>query len=138
MNQQFYQVGGSLPANSKSYIKREADDKLYKYLKEGKYCYVLNARQVGKSSLRVHTSQRLEEEGYSCVNIDLTSIGSDDITADEWYFSFVLHIVEELGLDEDEFADWWDENEKLTVVNRFAKTFDKFILKRAIVKLLFL
>jgi len=129
MNQQFYQVGGSLPANSKSYIKRDADDKLYKYLKEGKYCYVLNARQVGKSSLRVHTSKRLEDEGYSCVNIDLTSIGSEDITVDEWYFSFVLHIVEELGLDEDEFVDWWDENDKLTVINRFSKIFDKFILK---------
>lgn len=129
MSQQFYQVGGSLSANSKSYIIREADDKLYDYLKEGKYCYVLNARQVGKSSLRVHTSKRLEEEGYSCVSIDLSSIGSEDITADEWYFSFVFHIIEELGLDEDEFAEWWDDNSKLTVVNRFAKTFDKFVLK---------
>ncbi|CAA6803380.1 MAG: High-affnity carbon uptake protein Hat/HatR [uncultured Sulfurovum sp.] len=129
MNKQFYQVGGSLPADSKSYIKREADDKLYHYLKEGKYCYVLNARQVGKSSLRVQTSTKLEEEGYSCVNIDLTSIGSDDITADEWYFSFLLYIIDELELDEDEFADWWDENEKLTVINRFAKTLDRFVLK---------
>ncbi len=129
MSKQFYQVGGSLPANSKSYIKREADDKLYSYLKEGKYCYVLNARQTGKSSLRVHTSKRLEESGYSCVNIDLTSIGSEDITADEWYFSFLSYIIEKLGLDEDEFAEWWDNNDKLTVVNRFAKTFDKFVLE---------
>ncbi len=131
MSKQFYQVGGSLPANSKSYIKREADDKLYSYLKEGKYCYVLNARQTGKSSLRVRTSKRLEESGYSCVNIDLTSIGSDknDITTDTWYFSFLSYIVEKLGLDENEFVEWWDNNDKLTVVNRFAKTFDKFVLE---------
>jgi tetratricopeptide (TPR) repeat protein len=131
MSQQFYQVGGSLSANSKSYIKRDADDKLLKYLKEGKYCYVLNARQVGKSSLRVYTSKRLEDDGYHCINIDLTSIGSEDITVDEWYFSFILHIVEQLSLDEDAFAEWWDENSKLTVVNRFAKIFDKFILKES-------
>ena len=129
MAQQFYQVGGSLPANAPSYIKRDADEQLYNYLIEGKYCYVLNARQVGKSSLRVHTSKRLEKSGYSCVNIDLTSIGSEDITADEWYFSFIYNVIEQLGIDEDEFADWWDENNKLTVVNRFAKTFDKFVLK---------
>ena len=129
MSKQFYQVGGSLPANSKSYIKRDADENLYNYLKDGKYCYVLNARQVGKSSLRVHTSKRLEDEGYSCINIDLTSIGSKAITEDEWYFSFVLHIIEELGLNEDEFVNWWDSNEKLTVVNRFFKVFDKFILE---------
>ena len=130
MRQQFYQVGGSLPANAKSYIKREADEKLYNYLKEGKYCYVLNARQVGKSSLRVHTSKRLEEDGYGCVNIDLTSIGSEDITADEWYFSFLYQVIEQLNLDEELFVDWWEENDKFTVVNRFAKVFDSFILAK--------
>jgi len=129
MEQQFYQVGGSLPANAKSYIKRDADAKLYNYLKEGKYAYVLNARQVGKSSLRVHTSKRLTMDGYSCVNIDLTSIGSEDITADEWYFSFVYQIIEQLGLDEDVFVEWWESNRKLTTVNRFSKVFDKFILE---------
>ena len=130
MNEQFYQVGGSLPANAKSYIIRDADTQLYKYLKEGKYCYVLNARQVGKSSLRVHISNKLQYEGYTCINIDLTSIGSEGVSVDDWYFSFVLYIIDELKLDEDEFIDWWDKNSKLSVVNRFFKVFDKFILRK--------
>ena len=134
MNEQFYQVGGSLPANSKSYIKREADELLYEYLKEGKYCYVLNARQVGKSSLRVQTSTKLEKEGYSCVNIDLTSIGgSENIETDAWYLSFVFEIIQQLNLDMDKFIVWWEKHEKLTtkltVVKLFGEIFDEVVLQ---------
>jgi len=128
MKQQFYQVGGSLPADSKSYIIREADERLYRYLKEGKYCYVLNARQVGKSSLRVHTSKRLEEEGYSCVNIDLTSIGSEGISVEAWYFSFVFSVIEQLHLDYISSIEWWNQHKELSIVNRFYQFFDKFVL----------
>jgi len=130
MNQNFYQVGGTLPIHAPSYIYREADKELYQALKEGKYCYVLNARQVGKSSLLVHTSQRLQQEAYICINIDLTSIGSEDITADEWYFSFLYKIIENLQIEEDDVIEWWDRNDKLTVVNRFSLVFDKFILEQ--------
>jgi len=128
MHQKFYQVGGSLPPDIPSYIKRKADTQLYNYLKDKKYCYVLNARQVGKSSLRIRTSKRLEKEGHICVNIDVTSIGSNDISPDEWYFSLLDSIIEQLYLEEDDFAEWWDENINLTVVNRFAKAFDRFVI----------
>ena len=130
MNQNFYQVGGTLPIHAPSYIYREADKELYQALKEGKYCYVLNARQVGKSSLLVHTSQRLQQEEYICINIDLTSIGSEDITAEDWYFSFLYKIIEKLHIKEDDVIEWWDNNNKLTVVNRFYQIFDKFILEQ--------
>ena len=130
MNQNFYQVGGTLPIHAPSYINREADKELYLALKEGKYCYVLNARQVGKSSLLVHTSQRLQQEEYICINIDLTSIGSEDITAEDWYFSFLYKIIEKLYIEEDEVIEWWDNNDKLTIVNRFYQIFDKFILEK--------
>ncbi len=128
MSQKFYQVGGSLPPDIPSYICREADKELYFYLKEKKYCYVLNARQVGKSSLRIRTSKTLEQEGYCCINIDITSIGSNDISADEWYFSLIDNIIEQLALEEDEFVEWWEESANLTPVRRFAKAFEKFIL----------
>ncbi len=128
MSQKFYQVGGSLPPDIPSYICREADKELYLYLKEKKYCYILNARQVGKSSLRIRTSTRLEQEGYCCINIDITSFGSNDTSADEWYFSLIDNIIEQLALEEDEFVEWWEESANLTPVRRFAKAFEKFIL----------
>ncbi len=43
-----YKVGGSLPCDAPSYVSRQADEQFYKALKNGGFCYVLNAQQMGK------------------------------------------------------------------------------------------
>jgi hypothetical protein len=58
-----YQAGGGLSADFAGYLVRRPDQALYEHLTAGDYCFVINSRQMGKSSLRLRTMQRLEEEG---------------------------------------------------------------------------
>src|SRR5262245_22943137 len=47
----FYITGGTMPHDATSYVERAADHELYNGLRNGDYCHVLTARQMGKSSL---------------------------------------------------------------------------------------
>ena len=72
----FYQVGGDLKFQHPSYISRQSDLELYQAIQNGDFCYVLNCRQMGKSSLAVQVFHRLKLAGYACCFISLSDIGS--------------------------------------------------------------
>lgn len=124
----YYQVGGSLEYQHPTYVERQADHDLYHGLKSGIYCYVLNSRQMGKSSLRVQVMKRLKQEGIRCASIDITGIGSS-VTAAEWYGAIVSELLRGFGLTRKvNFKTWWRQHEVLSPVQRFKEFIETVLL----------
>lgn len=94
-----YQVGGSLPVNAPTYISRAADELLLQALLAGEYCYVLNSRQMGKSSLRIQTMNRLLADDIACAEIELSGIGSQQITCQQWYGGLIQELASGFDLE---------------------------------------
>ncbi|MFM9047402.1 MAG: AAA-like domain-containing protein [Cyanobium sp.] len=127
-----YNVGGSLSADFPGYVERSADREVYRRLKAGDTCFLFGSRQMGKSSLRVRTMQRLKEEGVVCAVIDSQSIGTKP-TEEQWYSVTIKRLNEDVDLAETvPFSQWWwqDSIQALSTVERFGQFIDRILFER--------
>jgi WD40 repeat protein len=73
--------------------------------------------------------QRLQAEGVACAAIDITAIGTWDITPEQWYAGVIYSIVSSLELyDRFDLEAWWVERELLSYVQRFSKFIEEVLL----------
>ncbi len=124
-----YQFGGSLPLNSPTYVVRQADADLFRGVLAGEFCYVLNSRQMGKSSLRVRTIELLRNRGIVCGVVDLTAIFSCNITTEEWYAAFAYSVLSSFNLvDKVNLLRWWRDRLSFPPVERLRLLLTEVIL----------
>ncbi|HIK07314.1 MAG TPA: AAA-like domain-containing protein [Trichormus sp. M33_DOE_039] len=126
-----YQVGGSLHSDDPSYVIRQADKQLYASLKAGDFCYVFNSRQMGKSSLLHRTRDYLTQEGHSCIYIDVTRLGSEDTTTEQWYKGVIISLFYGFNFVEKfNFKQWWEMQAGLSPIQKLNQFLEEVLLSQ--------
>lgn len=120
-----FQSGGTLRGGA-VYVERPADSELYRTLLAGEFAYVLAPRQIGKSSLRVHTAERLQRADVHCATIDLTKFGATETAEERWYFDLIDAIATQLALPDQ--ADAWIRGKNRSPVYRFSLFLQSVVL----------
>ena len=123
-----YITGGTLPPDAAVYQERPADSELLSLCLDGQFAYVLTSRQMGKSSLMARTALKLQEQGVLTAIIDLTSIGTRETSAEQWYLGVLAQIESFCSPETDVFA-WWQDNAALSPAQRFSNYMSSVLLK---------
>ncbi len=126
----FYVTGGTLSQDTPSYVARRADSELYRGLRRGEFCYVLTARQMGKSSLMVRTAERLREDGFTVATLDLTMVGQN-LTIEQWYYGLLNLLGRQLGL-RPQLREFWLQHAQLSPLQRFMTALREVVLEQLV------
>jgi hypothetical protein len=106
--------GGALEMDSRFYISRDADEEVFFALQRPRALITIcGPRQVGKTSLimRACAGVRHSQEALRVVFVDFQALPDQVFESmDAIWRSIAQHIVDQLMLDEGEFADWKAES----------------------------
>jgi WD40 repeat protein len=133
VQQDFYFAGGTLGLGARSYVERRADRELYEGLLAGQFCYVLTARQMGKSSLMMRVSTRLRAAGIDVAHLDLTAVGQN-VSAEQWYCGLLLQLGERLDLEE-ELMRYWQAARHVGLLQGWMRAIREVVLPRCLERL---
>ena len=124
----FFVTGGTMRPGAPSYVERTADRDLLEALQAGEFCYVLDTRQMGKSSLMASVARKLRRARCSVVIIDLTAIGQN-LMLDQWYDAQVDTIARQLDV-EDDVLEFREQHENLGPLEKLVRTIREVVLEK--------
>ena len=124
----FFVTGGTLLRDAPSYVVRRADDELFERLMQREFCYVLMARQMGKSSLMIRTAVRLRQAKVTVAVLDLTAVGQN-LTAAQWYRGLLGRLGRQLEVEE-ELEERWQRGEGIGPLQRWVDTIGEVLLTK--------
>lgn len=125
-----FHAGGPLAIDASSYVERPADAELPRLILAGELCYVLTARQMGKSSLMLRAVRALRDRGVRCSHFQLDELGTD-LSAGQWYRSMLRILGRDLDLSCNTDA-WWAAHDGLTPAARFGTFLEECILEEIV------
>ena len=123
----FFVAGGALAADAPSYVVRQADTQLLNALSEGELCYLLDTRQVGKTSLLARTALNLRQAGATVLLLDMSAVCSKDVEAAQWYATLLYQSGVETGTTAECMA-FWREHSEITLTARWFEAIENIIL----------
>jgi hypothetical protein len=124
-----YQVGGALLQDVSSYVTRDSDRQLLEALKAGEFCYVLNSRQMGKSSLMVRTLAQLQEAGWKGIILDFSAKDTQSDQPSFWYNGIINQLNNHFKLlDRGDFRTWLKERDFISPVERLGEFIETVLL----------
>ncbi len=125
----FFHVGGTMSADTPSYIQRTADRQLMEWLDQDELCLVLAPRQTGKSSLMIQAMSRLQQKGIACGLADFQSLSKYQHATPEPWFRDVLDMIGRTLRLAADAPEWWDNHSRLGPARRFMNFFEDVVLK---------
>jgi AAA domain-containing protein len=124
-----FQSGGALREGT-FYVSRRADHELPDALCRGELCHVLAPRQMGKSSLRLRVDATLRARGVRACCVDLSALGSTEVTPEQWYFGLVDALARSLGLADP--VRFWKSHGLLSPVLRWSRFLQSEIVEKLV------
>lgn len=116
-------------AGDPGYIKRSADEELHAALLQGRFCYVLEPRQVGKSSLMIQVCHRLRMAGARCAILNMTNICSETITPQQWFKTVIGELWLGFGLRSlVDLTAWWNQEPTESPLQRSLRFISEVLL----------